>query len=702
MARIDAPAKVAGTMAFTADVRRPGLCYAAVVRSPYPHARIRLIDAASARRLDGVVAVVTGRDLPDRTYGRAVRDIPALAKEEVRYVGERVVAVVAETRAAAERAASRVRIEYDPQPAVLDPESALADDAPRVHAQAWAYPGAVVGPDDPPNLQSRVHLTFGGSVEEGLQKAAAIVDAVYTTPAGQHGYLEPQACLAEIDREGRMHLWIPNKSPYRLREQLAAYFDVDPALIEIHPVAIGGDFGGKGSPMDAPLCLELARLVGRPVLLQLRYNEDLTATESRHAGRIRVRVGADVQGRLTALAVDALFNGGAYAGYKPAKTAELLGVREAGGAYRIPALELTARIAYTHTLPGGHMRSPGSPQVVFAVESALDELAAALGIDPVELRRRNLLTTGEVDAHGIQAVEHRGHKTLEAALAALRPRPVPAGWRYGRGIAIYNRATFPGSTSLRLTREADGRVTVVIPLPETGTGSHTVVQRTVAQALGIPEASVTVVQGSTRELPYDDGVGGSRVTAAIGVAVAQALEAWAAQGHTGTVEVVVRPEGVPRVTSYCVEVAQVAVDPETGQVAVLELLAAVDVAQIVNPLAHQIQLEGGLAMGYGFSVMEDLAVREGQVTAATLGDFKIPSAQDVPPLQVVLVPGGQGLGFGNTKGVGELTNVPTAAAIANAVAQAVGVRIRDLPISAERVYQHLVRVPSAGPKEVAL
>ncbi|MCL6563001.1 MAG: xanthine dehydrogenase family protein molybdopterin-binding subunit, partial [Firmicutes bacterium] len=658
MARIDAPAKVAGQMTYTADVRRPGMTYAAVVRSPFPHARIRRIDADEARGMEGVLAVVTGADLPDRTYGRAVQDIPALAREEVRYIGERVVAVVAKSRAQAERAASRIRIDYEPLPAVLDPEEAVREGAPLVHAQAWAYPGAAISREDGANLQSRVVIERGGSVEAALSASAYVVDQVYTTPAGQHGYLEPQSAIGEVDAEGRMHLWIPNKAPYRLREQLAAYFGVDPSGIEIHPVAIGGDFGGKGSPMDAPLVLELARRVGRPVKLQLRYTEDLIGTESRHASRIRVRLGADASGRLTAMAVDALFNGGAYAGYKPAKTAELHGIREAGSPYRIPALRVESRIAYTHTLPAGHMRAPAAPQTVFAVESAIDELAAACHLDPVEFRRLNLVSTGEVDAYGEHAVEQRGRETLDAAVAAVIPASVPAGWKYGRGVAIYNRGTRPGSTSLRLSEDQDGGVTVTVPIPETGTGAHTVVQRTVAQLLGLPPERVRVRQGSTQDLPYDDGVGGSRVTAALQVAIGQLVEAFRAQEGRGTVEVWVRPEHVPHVTSYCAEVAQVAVDPESGEVRVLDLVAAADVANIINPLAHQIQLEGGLAMGYGFAMMEDLAVAEGQVGAANLGDFKIPSTRDVPPMKIVLVEGGKGLGVGNVKSVGELSNVP--------------------------------------------
>lgn len=697
MARLDAPAKVSGQTQYAADVALPGQCHIALVRSPFSHARITSIDIQDAKTLDGVVAIFTGRDLPNRTYGRAVQDVPVLARDEVRFVGERVVAVVAETREIAERAALRIRVDYDPLPAVFDAPEAILPDAPSIHAAPWSYPGAAIGENDGHNLQSRV--SFGGGevdrVDELLNASAFVHEAVYTTPASQHGYIEPQSCVAQVDEDGKMHLWIGNKAPYRLREQVGRYLEVDPQSIEVHPVAVGGDFGGKGSPMEAPLCLELARRVGRPVKLMLRYTEDLMATESRHAGQLRVRIGCDAGGHLTALKVDALFNGGAYAGFKPAKTAELHGMHEAGGPYQIPAVKVESRVAYTNTVPAGHMRAPGSPQAVFAVESAMDELAAKAGQDPIEFRRKNLLH-GEVDSFGAHYLEIRSEVTLDAALAAYQPLPVPAGWLSGRGIAVYNRPTHAGKTSMRLKADDDGGVTAFVPIPETGTGSHTVVQRELSKALDLPLEKIRVRQVSTRELPHDDGVGGSRVTVGIATVTEAAVQAFLQQGRQGEVKVEVDGSKSPHVTSFCVQIGQVAIDPETGQVRVLQLLSAVDVANIVNPISHQIQIDGGMAMGYGFACLEDLSMTEGQVGAANLGDFKVPSARDVPEYRSVLVPGGKGIGAANVKAVGELTNVPTGAVVANAVADAAKIRLRDLPITAEKVFEHLNAIEREG------
>src|SRR5579884_1305291 len=362
MARIDALAKLTGRAVYAADVDLPGLCHAAVARSPFPHARVVAVDPGPAREVPGVIGVFTAADLSPGRYGRRVRDIPLLAGPEARFAGERVVAVVAESRIVAERAAARVRIEYEELPAALGAEEALAPTAPAVHEAAWSYPGAVVTPDDPPNLQSRVLHGSPEEAERALAASAHLVDRTYRLAAGHQGYLEPQACAARVDPDGRVHVWMANKSPYRLRHQLAECLELDPELIEIHPVTIGGDFGGKGSPMDAPLCVELARRTGRPVMLVERYHEDLTSANPRHSGRVRVRVGCDGEGRLTGFHVDALFDGGAYAGFKPLPTVTLHGLEEVGSSYRVPAAAVEVRICYTHTVPRGHMRSRGHPR----------------------------------------------------------------------------------------------------------------------------------------------------------------------------------------------------------------------------------------------------------------------------------------------------------------------------------------------------
>ncbi len=686
--RLDALAKATGDVRYVADVSPPGLAHAAVARSTYPHARIVSIDTAAARALPGVVGVYTAADVAPGTYGRGLRDTPILARDKVRFVGEPVALVVAESRLQAEAAAALVEIAYEPLQAATTMEEALADGAPVIHTAPSEYPGAQVAAGEAPNLVfHRIH----GDVEEveaALAVAPFSIDEVYLLSSVHQAYLEPQACIAWWDETGRLRLWLTNKAPYGIRSALAATFEIDPALIELQPTFLGGDFGGKGSPEASPLASELSRLSGRPVKMVLRYSEDLTATNPRAPARIRVRLGCDAEGRLLAAHVDALFNAGAYGAFTP-RASGPAGIE--AGCYRIPLLSTENRRVYTNTVPRGNMRAPGAPQGSFAFESALDELARKAGIDPIEMRRRNLIGDGEVGAEHHDWFEHRGLETLQAALGELKRKEGPPGWLTGLGVSVFAHATPSSpSTSIRLVPEDDGCVRVEIPITETGTGSHTVARELVAQALGLDPRNVTVAQVSSDELPRDAGAGGSRVTANLAHAVDAAVKAWQGRLDNEPVMVEVEEAGAgPQVGSYAVHLAQVAVDPATGQMKVLEILTAVDVAEIINPKAHQMQIDGAVVMGFGYTCLEDLDESEGQVWAANLGEFKISSSRDAPPLKTVLLRGAKGVGTANVKNIGELANPGIGGAIANALADAIGCRLRQLPITAERIYDAL-------------
>ena len=693
--RLDAVAKATGSARYTADVHLPGLVHAAVARSSVAHGVIRAVHVGRALAGDGVLGVFVADQLPAGLFGRRVRDSPILATGKVRHIGEPVAVVVARRRQDAERAADLVEIEVDEVPGVFDATEALEQDSPRVHEAPWAYPGAVVSEGDGVNLQSRVVHGDAARVEAALRGAAFVVEQTYETVAGHQGYLEPQACVARMTGEGVLEIWASNKAPYRMRQQLAETFDMETSSIILHPVLIGGDFGGKGTSELIPLCAALTRLVGQPVQMVHSYNEELMAASPRHPVRMRVRLGADRDGRLVALQLEAVADGGAYAGGKPIPSVGLHGMELVGTTYRIPHVHVDARIAYTNSVPKGHMRAPGSPQVTFAFESALDELAHRAGIGPEEIRRRNLLRTPEVAHNGASFVEIRAVEVLEAALAAYEPLPTPSGWASGLGIGVYDRETAPGRTSVRLREGEAGRIVLELPLPETGTGSHTVARDGLARLLGVDPDTVDVLQVSTAELPYDVGVGASRVTAELSTVLAEAARRWSQRGAERAVTAEIDGAGPLRVTSCCVQLAQVAVDPATGQVRVLQLLTALDVAEIIEPAAHRMQIEGGAVMGYGFACMEDLLLEDGQVWAGSLGEFRIPAAREVPQLRTVLVTGSRGIGALDVKAVGELANVPTGAAIANAVAAATGARLRRLPVSAEDVYRAL-RAPGRG------
>jgi CO/xanthine dehydrogenase Mo-binding subunit len=696
--RPDARDKATGTTKYSADMPVPaGTLEAVLVRSPLPRAEITGIATAAALAVRGVAAVITAADLPDGLAGRRVRDMPLLARTEARFAGEPVAAVLAQSRQAATAAAALVDVDYRELPSVTDPAAALGAGSPLVHDEPWKYPGAVITEADGPNLQSVVSGGEPAAVARALAGAATVVSATYRTPAGHQGYLEPQAWVAFPPENGTTRLWGTTKSPYRLRDQIAACLGLAPEAIQVDPAPLGGDFGGKGGVCDASLCVALALLAGRPVRLALRSEECVSATDARHPAVIRVTVGCDAEGRLAGLDFDAVFDGGAYAAAKPTPPVNLHGAADCALGYRLPCYALRSRIAYTNTVPKGHMRSPGAPQSVFAVESALDELAAAAGISPLELRRRNLLEAGEPDAYGHVWAEARGHETLAAAIAAApaagtarNPGTSPPGTdglAHGTGVAVYARPTpSPSPTSLCLTPLPGGRLEVGVPVPETGTGSHAVIRRQLAARLGIDPSRVVVRQLPTTALPGDPGVGASRVTVGLSRAAGHLAEEWLASARTGPVMVTLPAATEPPALSFCVQVARVAVDLETGQVMVLELVSAVDVGEIVNPRAHQMQIDGGAVMGIGFACLEDLLEDEGQVLAANLGEFRLPAAADVPALRTVLVAGGRGVGPANVKAIGELTNVPVAAAVANAVADAAGIRVRQLPITAERIY----------------
>lgn len=690
-ARVDARAKADGSARYVADLDQPGMLWVAFTRSIESHARIAAIDPTDAAESTGVVAVVTGKDLGERMVGRHVRDVPLLAHDRVRFQGERVAAVLAETREQAERAALLVDVEYEELPAVVTADEALADGAPLVHEAPWDYEGAFVKAEDGANLHSAATAGSLEAVHAALDGSAHVVRATYHTPSIHHGYIEPHATLAAIEGDGQVSVWTTCKAPFRGRDQIAATLDVEPARVTMHPVLIGGDFGGKGDPIDGAMCAALARHVGRPVKYVARYGEELTASNPRHPSTIGIEVGCDADGVLTALSLDVLLNGGAYAGYKPSPHWVMYGATGELCTYRIPQLHTACRVAYTHTVPRGHMRAPGSCQTVFALESALDELAAAAGLEPAELRRRNLLHTGDTDPYGTKWIEYRGEEVLEAALAAYTPVDVPEGTCSGTGISIYSRESASStSTSLRLVPLEGGRLRVEVPTIETGTGSHTVAARAVARSFGIDPELVEVSQVGTDRLPLDPiGAGASIVTAGLVLAIDKAAEQTGGMVPTEPLEVRTQMGGGADLGSVAVQVAQVAVDPETGAVEILQIVTAVDVADVVNPTAHRMQLDGGTAMGVGMACLEDLAEADGQVWAANLGDYKLPSVRDLPVMTNVLVRGSTGVGSANVKAIGEMSTPPTAAAIANAIADATGARVRSLPLSAERVLDSL-------------
>jgi CO/xanthine dehydrogenase Mo-binding subunit len=725
--RSDAREKVTGSARYTADVPLPGALWGKALRSPLPHARITRIDTSQAQKVPGVHAVLTGADVRGVRYGRRLYDIPVLAEERVRFVGDRVAAVGAVDLDTAAEALSLIQVEYEELPAVFDPLEALRDDAPILHPEVNSYVGL-------PEPLARVSNAFvrntwaRGDVGQGFAQADLVIEHTYTTPCVHQIYLEPHSCLVWIGPDGRVQVWTSSKAPYPVREQLAAALKLPLERILLHPINIGGDFGGKGSPMDVPLAYFLAQRTGRPVRMVMDYAEEFTAGNPRHASVIRLKTGVKRDGTLIAHQAQVVFNSGAYGGFKPAR-ANLAGASKAGGSYKIPHVHMEELQVYTNTVPGGFFRAPGEPQALFAIESHMDSIARALGLDPLALRLKNLVQDGDETPAGARYQVVRGGETLEAAAEAGGYRTArPPG--VGRGIAVGERAAGGGESHAAVTLTAEGSVIVHSSIFEPGTGTYTMVQQVVAEELGLPPERIEVRVWNTDGVPFDSGVGGSRVTRVAGVAAHQAAQGarqallrlaaellgwpeerlalqgdqvvrqdtgerrpWAGllarAGRSITAQGDILDRATSPVTSFTAQVAEVSVDRETGEVKLLRFITAHDVGRVLNPLGHQGQINGGVMQGIGYALSEDLRVEEGRVTATTFGDYKVPTIQDIPDLQTVLLESESGLGPYHTKGIGENPIGPVAAAIANAVEDAVGVRIRELPITAEKVYRAL-------------
>ncbi len=686
MSRVDAESKATGRSRYVADISLPNMVYAAVARSTSAHAKIKKIDTSVAEACPGVIGVFTAKDISQILYGRNLIDTPILANEKVRFIGERVAAVVANSRKEAEDAAAMIEIDYEPLEAVYTAREAIKEGAPVIHPDTLSYKGSIAKPENSPNMIWLGHKGDKLAAELALETSAFTVEHSYRAHGVHQGYLEPQACIADFQSPENVRIWLTNKAPYRVRNMVGDCLGIEPENIVLQPITLGGDFGGKGSPQDAPLCTALSQKVGRPVKMVLHYSEDLTAGNPRHAVDLDIRLGADAEGNLTAAMVIGYLNAGAYGSFTPSAKGPA-GATQLSS-YRVPAFYSESNRVYTNTVPRGNMRAPGASQGTFAIESAMDELAHKIGMDPIEFRRKNLLVEGDKDTDGEHWIEHRGHEVLDAALAAFTPVEAPPGWLYGRGMSVYSRhTTSAASTSIRITPVDDGCIRVETPLIETGTGSHTVLRQLLADQLGMPSAKIEVVGVATDELPRDAGAGGSRVTAGLATVVDVAAKAWMNRLRDEPIVAEVDGDSGVHIGSYIVQIAQVAVDPDTGQFKILEFMNAIDVAAIINPLAHQMQIDGGALMGIGCATLENLDEQQGQVWNANLGEYKLSSARDAPPFKTVLVPGGIGIGTANVKNIGESTTPPVGACLANAIFDATKRRIRDLPLTAEKIYE---------------
>jgi carbon-monoxide dehydrogenase large subunit len=734
--RVEGQQKVSGGARYTADHLIPGTIWGKVLRSPYPHAWIARIDTSKAKSQPGVMAVLTAADIPDVLTGRRLRDMPMLARDRVRFIGEKVAVVAAEDRDVAEEAAQAIEVQYEELPAVFDPLVAITEGAPRLHERLNEYQGL-------PRLASSANNVYSheqwllGDVEQGFRESDRIFEDTFTTQHVHQTYLEPHSSVVSIDRQsGAIHVWISNKAPYQTKESLAAAIGVPAEKIVVHIAAIGGDFGGKGALMDLPLCYFLAQRTWRPVRMVMTYAEELMAANPRHAAKMVVKTGVKKDGTLVARQIQAFWNGGAYGAMKPIPTVNLPGAVKAAGAYRIPHVKIDSYAVYTNSVPCGHFRSPGMVQLIFAGESQMDMIAESLQIDPLQIRIRNALqngdpTPGEHGSRGL--VDVRSREVLEAAAASSSWKRFKKSPRIGRGVGFSYRNVGIGDANARLSIGPDGVVSLLITYADTGTGAHTILCQMIAEVLDIPLSQVKLEVGTTDSFRSESGTGASRVTFVLGQAVLKGAEklksllreraakmlggsaaeiefkngkitragdarrlSWgevaaaaAAAGAPLEVESYHEATETPPEGVFTACVAEVEVDTETGQVHLRKLNTVHDVATILNPVGHQGQIESGIVQGVGYALMEELAIEDGRVTTLNLGEYKIPNIRDISMLETTLVRGEEGAAPFHSKEIGESAISQVAPAIANAVYDAVGVRIKDLPITAEKVFRAL-------------
>lgn len=746
--RIDALGKAVGATVFAGDYSMPGMLHARVLRSSEPSARIRRLDVSRARALPGVVCVLTAADLPDGKLTtdipgqtgqkqRAGSDVPVLASEVVRFVGEAIALVAAETRSIAEQALELIEIEYEPLAGVFDPLEAMKPGAPVVH--------------EPDNIVARWRIRRG-DVEAGMAAADLIVENSFRMPFVEHAYLEPEAGMAWVDEQGVINIRVCTQVVEHFRS-VAQAVGVPQNKIRVRGTMVGGGFGGKEDITVEIYLALLAKHTQRPVRLVYSREESFVAQSKRHPFTISHRTGVTRNGRIIAAEITLMADSGAYPYLSPYVL--LYATIMATGPYRIGNLRVDGVAVATNQTFTSAFRGFGGPQACIAYEQQMDEIAKALNMDPLDVRKMNYLKTGEPNATG-QPIESAAwlEETATRALAALGEKTADEGYkRVGWGLASYfqsyGRITWLHDTSRAwVGMELDGTVVIRCGAPDLGAGQVNSLCQISAEILGVPLESVTIYSTDSAVTPLAGTSTATRQLYMSGNAVFQAASAVRdvllerAQKHfeeeldnldladgkafvksapeqsltLSKLAKVCAAEGLPlsnlalftapfteeidpetgqgRVFpdfTFGAQAVEVAVDTETGQIDVLKSVACHDVGRAINPAAVEGQIVGGSNQGIGYAIMEEFKLQDGRVLTPSLSEYLLPTALDIVPTKVIILESGSGVGPFGAKGIGEPSLTPAPAAVANAVADAIGVRIHDLPLTPEKVLAALDR-----------
>jgi CO/xanthine dehydrogenase Mo-binding subunit len=730
--RPDGAEKVTGKAVYGPDFTIAGMLQGAILRSPHPHARIRSIDTRKAEALPGVKAVVTGADFPSlasltMAVGEGQSDIVFVARncmahEKVLYDGHAVAAVAATSAVIAEAALALIDVDYEVLPHVIDVEEALHEDAPILHDTIFTK-----GLDEAPTKPSNAALRFvmaRGDAAKALEGAAVISSGRYTTQLVHQGYIEPNACVVSWGADGQAQIWASSQGAFMIRSLTAAILGLRISDIRVTPLEIGGGFGGKTTVYLEPVAMLLSRKCGHPVRLTIKRSDIFRATGPAPGGIIDVRLGATADGTLLGAEITFKYRGGAFPG-----SDTHAGAMSALAHYRLADFHITGWDVLCN-LPSTHAyRAPGAPPVVFAVESAMDELAQKLGIDPIDLRLKNAIRPGDTGGTGAVTGAIGFAECLEAAKA--HPHySAPLGPNQGRGIGSGSWGNYGGPSTVSVSVAEDGSVLVVTGSPDIG-GSRASMAIMAAETLGIAYEKVRVIIADTSSIGFSMLTGGSRTTFATGKAVVEAanqviitfrqraavmwnvdvadvewsdgevlsksgdrltMAAIAAKaGHSGgpiSAEVSLNAQGW--LPGSGVHICDTEVDPETGHVSVTRYTVVQDVGRAIHPDYVEGQMQGGAVQGIGWALNEAYVFdKSGRIDNAGFLDYRMPVASDMPMIDTVMIEVANPDHPYGVKGVGEAPIVPPLGAVANAVSAATGIRQYDLPMSPDRIYAAL-------------
>ncbi|MEU4162341.1 molybdopterin-dependent oxidoreductase [Actinoplanes sp. NPDC026670] len=720
------PQVVTGTARYTFDLDVPGMLHLKVLRSPHAHARILSIDTSDALAVPGVEAVLTHKDAPDRLFSTAQHENEAedpydtrVLDEILRFIGQRVAAVVATSEAAAEEGVRRLRVDYEVLPAVIDPALAMQPGAPLVHAGKGIAEG-IVRADA--NVVGELHAGIG-DVEAGFAASDAVYEATFRTPRVQHASLETHGAVGWLDDDDRLVIRSSTQTPFLTRRAVSRLFGLSQDRVRVVAGRVGGGFGGKQEMLVEDLVAMAVLRTGRPVKWEYTRSEQFTAATTRHPFVITVKAGARVDGTINALQLTVLVNTGAYGNHGPSVMHH--GCHETVAVYKCANIRTDAVTVYTNTVPAGAFRGYGLGQVTFAVEQVLDELARMIDMDPVTFREINVVRPGDdLTAPGghvpdLGIASYGLDQCLERMRAAsLTTDDAPDGWLVGEGMAIAMIAAGPPGghfADATVTLLPDGRYELAVGTAEFGNGSTTVHAQIVADELRTTPDRVVIRQSDTDVVRHDTGAFASTGVVVAGQAVLRAARALRARilaaaerspsdigcltadsvagislAGLGPLTESGHFDGTPRSVAFNAQWFRVAVDPDTGELRILRSVHSADAGTVMNPLQLRGQIEGGVAQAIGATLAEHVDVdSSGQVTTAAFRQYHLPTFADIPVTEVHFAQTTDAIGPLGAKSMSESPYNPVSPALGNALRDALGVRMTDLPYTADRIWQAL-------------